>query len=118
MAFPSSLPKPRADSADRQLGKGAGRFEPDAGPAAQWATTTADFEILTLVYRCSASQRDDLVNHYRGEGARGGTWFDFTNPFTLGGGQARYLVGQEPKERPLPPKFEVSIVLEFLPAPA
>lgn len=112
-AWPPTLPKPRAEGATRQPGKGAGRFEVDAGPADQFATTTAVFETLGLIYRCTGAQRDDLWGFYYGDAAQGGVWFDYTNPFTLQAGQARFLVGQEPREAPAPPKFDMAVVLEF-----
>lgn len=116
-SFPGGLPFPRATGAGSSLAKGAGRFETDAGPAIQWATTTAVRENLQLTYPCSAAQRDSLIDFFKGDAAMGGVWFDFTNPFNLADGQARFLVGQEPKQTPAPPKFEVSIVLEFVPDP-
>lgn len=113
VAWPMGLPKPRADGAGRQAGKGAGRFETDAGPADQFATTTAVFETLTLVYRCTGAQRDAIWGFFRGDAAMGGVWFDYTNPFTLQAGAARFVVGQEPKETVAAPKFDMAVSLEF-----
>ena len=112
-AWPDSLPLPRVDGAGRQQGKGAGRFETDAGPADQFTTTTAVFEVLTLIYRCTAAQRDTLTDFFRGPAGMGGVWFDYTNPFTKRAGQARFFSGQEPKETAVPPKFAMAVTLEF-----
>lgn len=117
VAWPVGLPYPRARGAGGSPNKGATRFETDAGPAKQRAVSTAVIDTLQLVYSCTAAQRDTLLNFHRGEGAQGGVWFDYINPFNGVAGQARFLVGQEPKQVPDPPKFDVSVVLEFLSNP-
>lgn len=113
-AWPSGLPYPRAAGAGRTANKSAARFETDAGPAKQRRTTTTGVERLDLSFRCTRSEADSLWDFYHGDAAEGGVWFDFTNPFNGVSGQARFLVGQEPKETPVPPRFEITIALEFM----
>lgn len=113
-AWPSGLPYARAAGAGRTANKSGARFETDAGPGKQRPTTTTAVERLDLSYRCTRAQADDLWTFYFGDAARGGVWFDFTNPFTGTEGQARFMIGQEPKETPVPPRFEMAIALEFM----
>lgn len=114
-AWPAGLPYPRATGAQRQANKGAQRFEVDAGPAKQRPVTTVAFERLDLTYRCTRAQADTLWDFYWGDAAQGGVWFDYIHPFTGTAGQARFLVGQEPKEAPASglPKFDMAVSFEF-----
>lgn len=112
--WPSNLPPPRADGASYQPLKGAARFEADSGPASQRAISTVISDQLTLTYRLSLSQHDAMMTFYYGEAGQGGVWFDFYHPFRKVNGQARFLSGQEPRVSPVPPKFDVNVVLEFI----
>lgn len=116
-AFPNDLPLPRANGAGWNLGKGGSRFETDSAIAKQRATTTAAVGVLSLVYRCTKAQMETLAGpagFYYGAAGQGGVWFDFTHPFTGAAGQARFMVGQEPKITAVPPKFDVAVTLEFI----
>ena len=68
---------------------------------------------MTLIYRCTAAQRATLVDSFfPGGGGGGGVWFDFPHPLTGATVQARFLVGKEPQTVAVPPKFDVTVVLE------
>lgn len=112
-AWPAGLPYPRADGAGRARLQRTRRFEVDSGPAEQDPTSTAKVERLDLTYRCTRAQADSIWTFFEGPAAKGGVWFDYTHPFDLTSGQARFIAGQEPKETPTPPKFDMAISLEF-----
>ncbi len=93
-------------------GRRARRFEPDEGPPKQRTMTTAALTQVTLVYMCTDAQRGTIMSFFAGDGAGGGAWFTFPQPFTGTVFNARFVVGSEPKAVGAPPKFTVTVTLE------
>jgi hypothetical protein len=111
-AWPSDLPVPRWGGFQIAPAPVARRFEVDVGPAKQSQTTTASFDRISLVYRCTGAEMSKIFSFFKKEGAGGGVWFDFVQPFTGETVNARFVADAPPSGVERAPKFDVTVPLE------